>query len=189
MKLEKGDVLEFKGGEMYSAKKGAGAIFTGELCMHEDGGYLISVGWIRNGDDNEQIDGKYYLQMFEKVEEVSFEKENRIFEYQEFKKEKVMKIEYDFLDGVKRVKKYLEDNLELVKDHLIEQAAIVKDVEYLRKLVNDFDIYERTVEQAIENLDEAGTIMEILCAVEDTVLGGGDTLVIELLLNIEIKAI
>lgn len=187
MKLEKGDVLIFtRGGLPYSANDGAKAIFTGETCTHEDGGHLISVGWIRNGDDNEQIDGKYYLHMFEKVEEVSTQEVDRIFEEN---KEKNMKVEYNFLDGVARVKTYLEDHLELTKDHLLEQAARATNIDHLRKLVNDFDMYERTVEQAIENLDEAGSIPEVLDAVEDTVLGGSNTLIIGLLLNIEIKAI
>jgi len=101
-----------------------------------------------------------------------------------------MKVKFDFIQGVNRVKEYLENNVELVTDNLLEQAAITTNVDHLRKLVNNFDMYERTVEQAIENLDEAGSISEVLDAVDDTWLGGSDdTLVIGLLLGIEIKMI
>jgi len=184
MKLKVGDILMFQGGKRYSAELGARAIYKGTKT--EQGEEYIQVEWIRDGKDHGQNDGGYDESQFAKVEEVSTQKEDRIFEEN---KEKNMKVEYDFLDGVKRVKKYLEDDLELVKDYLIEQAAMASSADHLRKLVNAFDIYERNVEQAVENLGEAQTIMDVLDLVDDTVLGGMNEVVIGLLLNIEIKAI
>jgi hypothetical protein len=81
MKFKEGDILEFsKGRAAYAANDGAQAIFTGKFYIDRDGGELIEVKWVRNGDDNGQKDGEYYTSMFTKVGEVSTQKENRIFE-------------------------------------------------------------------------------------------------------------
>jgi len=100
-----------------------------------------------------------------------------------------MVVKFDFLEGVKRVKKYLENDIELTKDHLLEQAATAKDIDNLRKLVDDFDIYEHTVNKALEDLQMATTIVDVLDSVEDTVLGVTNEVVIGLVLGIEIEAI
>ena len=68
MKFKIGDILEFDGNGTYSAKKGAKAVFTGQYDVDCDGGELIEVKWIRDGNDNGQNDGGYYLSMFTKIE-------------------------------------------------------------------------------------------------------------------------
>jgi hypothetical protein len=108
MKFKKGDILRFMGDFRYSAKKGATSIYQGTTYIDQDGGELISVEWIRDGKDDGQKDGDYYLYMFEKVEEVSTQKEDRIFE--EIKKEKVMK--FDLEKGKQGLVKYFEREFE-----------------------------------------------------------------------------
>ena len=68
MKIKKEDVLEFDPQGIYSAKKGAKAVFTGQYYIDRGGGELIEVKWIRDGNDNGQNDGGYYLSMFTKIE-------------------------------------------------------------------------------------------------------------------------
>jgi hypothetical protein len=96
MKFKKGDVVEFQGAYSYSAKKGATAIVE-EYYTGWDGEEYVKVKWIRNGLSGEQSDGGYSENHFIKVEEVSQQKEDRIFE--EIKKEKVMEFkEGDILE-------------------------------------------------------------------------------------------
>jgi len=85
-----GDMLVFSNTNvkrMYSAQSGAKAIFKGFVDWTE--GELIKVEWIRDGLDNKQDDGGYFISDFVKVEEVSTQKEDRIFEEN---KKKVMKL-------------------------------------------------------------------------------------------------
>jgi hypothetical protein len=99
MEFKKGDILEFKGGPTYAAKEGAKAI-----CVSNNG--YIQVKWIRNGDDNNQDDGGYHPFWFIKVEEVSTQEENRIFE----ENKKVMK--FDFEKGKQGLVEYFEAEFE-----------------------------------------------------------------------------
>ena len=85
------------------------AIFKG--IVEETEGELIKVEWIRDGLDNKQNNGGYFISDFVKVEEVSTQKEDRIFE--EIKKEKVMK--FNFKEGKQRVIDMLENHIENFK--------------------------------------------------------------------------
>jgi hypothetical protein len=101
-----------------------------------------------------------------------------------------MKVHYEFNAGILRIKKYLENNIEIGKNHFFQDIKQCDDIGDLRMALRDYELYERVVEQAIENLEQAGSISEVLDAVEDTILGGSDdTFVIGLLLNIEIEMI
>jgi hypothetical protein len=71
MKFKEGDILEFIGVETYSAKKGARAI------CRKNKDYL-QVEWIRDGLDNNQMDGGYHSGWFIKVGELENQKEDRI---------------------------------------------------------------------------------------------------------------
>ena len=58
MKLKKGDIVRFDFPSIrYSANKWAKAIYQGTTYTDQDGGELIDIKWIRDGNDNEQNDG------------------------------------------------------------------------------------------------------------------------------------
>jgi hypothetical protein len=202
---QKSILLEFKGGKNFAAESGARAINMGGYTnLH--GFELINVKWIRDGKDNGQIDGGYYGHMFTEVGELKdfptkpgfVEKRLSLQEEQEYredirilseiKEDKIMKVKFDFNEGILRVKKYLEDDLKQMEDELIQSSPRCFTANELRNKIYEFDLFERRVEQAIENLEEAGSILEVLNAVEDTVLGD-DTLVLSLMLDIEIEMI
>jgi hypothetical protein len=66
MRFEKGDLLKFKGGQHYTAKKGATAICEGyKQCPYGTGEYVL-VKWIRNDFSGQQNDGSYYDDLFTK---------------------------------------------------------------------------------------------------------------------------
>jgi hypothetical protein len=72
MKFKKGEILTFNNPSIiYSANRWARAIFTGKVEVDEDGGELIKVEWIRDGNENGQHDGWYYSSMFLTQEEVN----------------------------------------------------------------------------------------------------------------------
>ena len=78
MKLKKGDTVRFDNPSIkFAANKWATAIYQGTTYTDEDGGELITVKWVRDGNDNGQNDGEYYLHMSEKVEEVSTQEQAR----------------------------------------------------------------------------------------------------------------
>jgi hypothetical protein len=100
-----------------------------------------------------------------------------------------MKVEFDFNEGIDRIKKYLENSIEQSKTDLFQDIKQCDDIDDLRRAISDFEFNERVVEQAIENLEQAGSISEVLDAVEDTILGSDEDRIISLLLNIEIEMI
>ena len=74
MKMKKGEILTFNNPRIsYSANRWARAIFTGKVEVDEDGGELIRVEWIRDGNDNSQHDGWYYSHMFLTQEQIKAE--------------------------------------------------------------------------------------------------------------------
>ena len=100
-----------------------------------------------------------------------------------------MKVEFDFNEGIDRIKKYLENSIEQSKTDLFQDIKQCDDIDDLRRAIGDFEFNERVVEQALENLEQAGSISEVLDAVEDTILGSDEDRIISLLLNIEIEMI
>jgi hypothetical protein len=59
----------------------------------------------------------------------------------------------------------------------------------LKQVLVEYELTERRIEQAIECLDDAGSISEVLRAVEDTTLSGLDETVIGLLFNVDITVL
>ena len=98
-----------------------------------------------------------------------------------------MKVHYEFDAGILRVKKYLENNIEIGKNHFFQDIKQCDDIDDLRRALGDYEFNERIIEQAIENLEQARNISEVFDAVEDTVLGDNEERIISLLLNIEIE--
>jgi type IV secretory pathway VirD2 relaxase len=82
--------------------------------LTQDGGELISVKWIRDGNDNKQNDGEYYSHMFVKVKEVSTQKEDRILK----ENKKVMK--FDFERGKQQLVEYFNSDLDRATEYSLE---------------------------------------------------------------------
>ena len=100
-----------------------------------------------------------------------------------------MEVRYNFCEGIKRVKKYLENSMEQGKTYMFEDIKRCDDIDQLKDAIRDYELTERRIEQAIECLDDAGSISEVLRAVEDTTLGGLDETVIGLLFNFDITVL
>ena len=115
------------------------------------------------------------------------ENKNNIRILSEIKEDKIMKVHYEFDAGILRVKKYLENNIEIGKNHFFQDIKQCDDIDDLRRALGDYEFNERIIEQAIENLEQARNISEVFDAVEDTVLGDNEERIISLLLNIEIE--
>lgn len=200
------DILEFDGGGRYAAERGATAICEG-YSYSNDGDVFVKVRWNREGRDNGQEDGGYNEFQFNKIGELKdfytkpgfVEKRSALQEEQEYredirilseiKEDKIMKVEFDFNEGILRIKKYLENSIEQSEKNLFQDIKQCDDIDDLRRAISDFEFNERVIEQAIENLEQAGSILEVFKAVEDTVLGGDEERIISLLLNIEIEMI
>ena len=100
-----------------------------------------------------------------------------------------MKIHYDFNAGIQRIAKYLENYIEQSKTDLFKDIKQCDDIGDLRRAISDFELNERMLNQAIEDLEQAGYIVEVFKAVENTWLGGDEERIISLMLNIEIERI
>ena len=118
-----------------------------------------------------------------------YKKQNQVRILSEISKEKDMKVHYDFNEGILRIKKYLENSIEQSKTYLFKDIKQCDDIDDLRRAISHYEFAERVIEQAIENLEQAGSMAEIFMAVEDTWLGGDEDRIISLLLNIEIEMI
>jgi hypothetical protein len=190
MVFKKGDILEFKGGPTYAAKEGAKAI-----CVSDNG--YIQVKWIRNGDDNSQDDGGYhpfwftkveerseyekFLQLKQiydelKVEEVSSQKEDRIFE--EIKKEKVMK--FDFERGKRQLLEWMDNEFDCCYGQSLQYIKELSRIEDIRLEVESWFRFEGTWIDKIAAINRATTIREIFEALEDTAIENDDNFIIEL---------
>jgi len=119
MKLKKGDIVRFDFPSIrYSANKWAKAIYQGTTYTDQDGGELISVKWIRDGNDNKQNDGEYYSHMFVKLEEVSTQKEDRILK----ENKKVMK--FDFERGKRQLIEWMDNEFDC---HMVIHSSTLKN--------------------------------------------------------------
>jgi len=190
MKFKKGDILEFKGVKNYSAKKGAKAI-----CVYVDN--YVYVEWIRNGLDNDQDNGGYEKEWFTKVEErseyekflqlkqiydelkveeVSSQEENRIFE--EIKKEKVMK--FDFERGKEQLLEWMDNEFDCTYGtslQYIKELSTIADVQYE---VESFRRFEESWVFKRLAVNNATTMREVFEALEDTSIENDDNFIIEL---------
>lgn len=188
MKLKIGDILEFEGAKNYAAEKGARAIYKGAY-NGADNEEFIRVEWIRDGKDRNQEDGGYFASQFTKVEEVSFEKENRIFEYQEVKKEKVMKI--DFKAGKERVVQRLVSFIEDFEQDMLNDIKIVinrdnenttDEIENIIECIRD---HQKYTQLAIDKVENANDLLGILEAMENTVFEEDEATILQAFLGVD----
>jgi hypothetical protein len=166
--LKKGDILRFMGDFRYSAKKGATSIYQGTTYIDQDGGELISVEWVRDGKDDGQKDGDYYLYMFEKVEEVSHQKEVRILE----ENKKVMK--FDFEKGKKGLVEYFEAEFERFEMYSLEAVKEYDDMDDVEREVRSFRAFKEEHYKMIGKIERASTLALILSALDDTAMEDDD---------------
>jgi predicted SnoaL-like aldol condensation-catalyzing enzyme len=163
MKFEVGDILEFKGVETYAAKKGAKAV-----CIGNDD--YLQVEWIRNGDDNGQINGGYHESWFTKVEEVSTQKEDRILD--EIKKEKVMK--FDLEKGKEGLVEYFQGDFDRATEYSLEYIKSCDDLDLIESEVKSFRAFKEEHNKMIGRIEYATTLSQIFSALDDTALEDDD---------------
>lgn len=172
MKLKKGDILEFDPDRsIYSAQKGAKAIFQ-HYTKSRDGDDYVSVKWIRDELSGSQQDGEYFECMFIKAEEVSSQKEDRIFE----ENKKVMK--FDFENGKKLLVDYFNYEIERAEQYSLEYIRGLDDMDDIESEVKSFRYAKREHDERIENIERATTLVEILKCLIDTALEDDDETVL-----------
>jgi hypothetical protein len=162
MKFKKGDILEFKGVPTYAAKKGAKAICVGW------GDVYVYVEWIRNGDDNDQGNGGYDKEWFTKVEEVSTQEEDRIFE----ENKKVMK--FDFERGKQGLVEYFEAEFERASIYSLEYIKDCDDMDDVESETRSFRAFKEENNRVIGKIKCALALSSIFEALVDTVLEDDD---------------
>ena len=169
MKLKKGDIVRFDFPSIrYSANKWAKAIYQGTTYTDQDGGELISVKWIRDGNDNKQNDGEYYSHMFVKVKEVSTQKEDRILK----ENKKVMK--FDFERGKQGLVEYLNGDLDRATEYSLEYIKSCDDMDDVENEVKSFRIFKEEHMKMIGRIEHASTLALIFSALDDTALEDDD---------------
>jgi len=161
MKFEKGDILEFKGVETYAAKKGAKAI-----CVGNDD--YLQVEWIRNGDDNDQINGGYHADWFTKVEEVSEQKEDRILK----ENKKVMK--FDLEKGKQGLLEYFQGDFDRAVEYSIEYIKSCDSMDDIENEVASFHVFEKEHNKIKDRIERASTLSLIFSALDDTAMEDDD---------------
>jgi hypothetical protein len=167
--LKKGDVLRFDFPSIrYSANKWATAIYQGTTYIDQDGGELISVKWIRDGNDNKQNDGEYYSNMFVKVKEVSTQKEDRILK----ENKKVMK--FDFEKGKQGLVEYFNSDLDRATEYSLEYIKSCDDMDEVETEVKSFRIFKEEHMKMIGRIERASTLALIFSALEDTAIEDDD---------------
>jgi len=170
MKFKEGDILEYNGGVSMAAKKGATAIFKGFNKYNLGSGdrYQVEIEWIRNGLDKGQMDGHYIADNFTKVEEVSQQKEDRIFE----ENKKVMK--FNFKEGKQRVIDMLEEHIEDFEFDMLQDIKMsIQDidddtVDQIEDIIKTIKTNTNHCMKAIEKVQNSSTVAEILASMELT---------------------
>ena len=167
MKFKKGDIVKFEGEGTYAAKKGATAIVEEYYIGWNDEEYVF-VKWIRDELSGEQADGGYFEHQFTKVEEVSTQKEDRIFE--EIKKD----MKFNFNEGKQRVIDMLEDHIEdfefeMLNDIKMSLQDINKNtVDQIEDIIKTIKTNTNHCMKAIEKVQNSSTVAEILASMELT---------------------
>jgi hypothetical protein len=157
MKFKEGDILEFDGKGAYAAKEGATAICRGYNVI--DSIEYIQVEWIRNELSKEQENGGYSESQFKKVE-------TKI-------KEKAM--EFNFEEGKQRIIKLLENHIEdFTHDMMQDIRGVINGdreevLDQIEDIIKTIRTNNRLIELAIEKLQAASSVFEVLEAVEDTI--------------------
>jgi len=167
MKFKKGDILEFKGVKNYSAKKGAKAI-----CVYVDN--YVYVEWIRDGLDNDQDNGGYEKEWFTKVEEVSTQEENRIFE----ENKKVMK--FDFEKGKQQLLEWMDNEFDCTYGYSLQYIKELSTIAEVQDEVESFRRFEESWVGKTAAVNRATTMREVFAALEDTAIEDDDNFIIEL---------
>jgi hypothetical protein len=167
--LKKGDILRFDFPSIrYSANKWATAIYQGTTYIDQDGGELISVKWIRDGNDNKQNDGEYYSHMFVKVKEVSTQKEDRILK----ENKKVMK--FDFEKGKQGLVEYFNSDLDRATEYSLEYIKSCDDIDDIENEIYSFRTFKEEHMKMIGRIERASTLALIFSALDDTALEDDD---------------
>jgi predicted SnoaL-like aldol condensation-catalyzing enzyme len=161
MKFKEGDILEFKGVPTYAAKKGAKAI-----CVGNDD--YLQVEWIRNGDDNDQINGGYHADWFTKVEEVSEQKEDRILK----ENKKVMK--FDLEKGKQGLVEYFQGDFDRATEYSLEYIKSCDDMDLVELEVKSFRAFKEEHIKVIGRIEYATTLSQIFSALDDTAMEDDD---------------
>ena len=161
MKFKKGDILEFKGVKTYAAKKGAKAI-----CVGNDD--YLQVEWIRNGDDNDQINGGYHADWFTKVEEVSEQKEDRILK----ENKKVMK--FDLEKGKQGLVEYFQGDFDRATEYSLEYIKSCDDMDLVELEVKSFRAFKEEHIKVIGRIEYATTLSQIFSALDNTAMEDDD---------------
>jgi hypothetical protein len=168
MKFERNEIIEFKGVPTFSAKKGAKAVCKGYFRLHDD--EMLDVEWIRNGDDNGQIDGGYHEAWFTTVGEVSTQEEDRILD--EIKKEKVMK--FDLEKGKEGLVEYFQGDFDRATEYSLEYIKSCDDLDLIESEVKSFRAFKEEHNKMIGRIEYATTLSQIFSALDDTALEDDD---------------
>jgi hypothetical protein len=167
MKFKEGDIVEFEGAATYSAKKGAKAIVESYYTGFNDEEYVF-VEWIRDELSGEQADGGYFEHQFTKVEEISQQKEGRIFE--ENKKD----MKFNFKEGKQRVIDMLETHIENFESDMLQDIRTVinedreETVDQIEDIIESIRMNTNYCEKAIKKVQNSSTVAEILSSMEGT---------------------
>jgi hypothetical protein len=168
MKLKKGDILEFDPDRsIYAAQKGAKAIFQ-RYEKSRDGEDYVSVKWIRDELSGSQQDGEYFECMFIKAEEVSSQKEDRIFE----ENKKVMK--FDFENGKKLLIEYFNCEIERAEQYALEYIRGLDDMDDIESEVDSFRYAKREHDERVRNIELSNTLSQVFKALIDSCLEDDD---------------
>ena len=169
MKLKKGDIVRFDNPSVtYAANKWATAIYQDKTYTDQDGAELITVKWIRDGNDKEQNDGEYYSYMFEKVEEVSTQEEDRILK----ENKKVMK--FDFENGKKLLVDYFDSEFEKAYGYSLDYVKGCDSIAEIESEIESFRRYEKDYFNRTTDISGATTLREVFNALEDSDLEDDD---------------
>ena len=175
MKLKKGDIVRFDNPSItYAANKWATAIYQGKSYTDEDGGELITVKWIRDGNDNGQFDGEYYLHMFEKVEEVSIQEEDRILS--ENKKD----MKFDFERGKQQLLTWMDNEFDCCYGQSLQYIKELSTISEIEVEVESFRRFEDSWMKKTSAINRATTMREVFEALKGTAIEEDDNFIIEL---------
>jgi hypothetical protein len=184
MKFKEGDIVEFEGAHSYSAKKGAKAIVESYYTGFNDEEYVF-VEWIRDELSGNQSDGGYFEHQFTKVEEISQQKEDRIFE--ENKKD----MKFNFNEGKQRVIDMLETHIENFEFDMLQDIKMsIQDinddtVDQIEDIIKTIKTNTNHCMKAIEKVQNSSTVAEILTSMELTCYEGMEETVLAYLFGLE----
>jgi hypothetical protein len=179
MKLKKGDIVRFDSPSIkYSANQWATAVYQGTTYTDQDGGELIAVKWIRDGNDNKQNDGEYYSHMFvkvfEKVEEVSPQKEDRIL------KENKKDMKFDFERGKKQLLTWMDNEFDCSYGYSLQYIKELSTISEIEVEIESFRRFEDSWMKKTSTINKATTMREVFEALKDTAIEEDDNFIIEL---------